>query len=456
MSVFIDEVEIILKAGDGGNGAVAFRREKHVPRGGPDGGNGGRGGSVVFETDPNLSTLLDYRPGKRYKAERGGDGLGNNQSGKDGADLVLKVPVGTQLQDAATGEVITDLTRYPQQETVVVGGMGGRGNAHFTSSVQQVPKFAEKGEPGEEKGVRLELKLLADVGLLGFPNVGKSTLLAAVSAARPKIADYPFTTLVPNLGVVRIDDYNNFIMADIPGLIENASEGAGLGIRFLKHLERTRLLIHLLDVSGMTGRDPLEDYAIINRELAAFSDELAKLPQVIALSRIDIIADRAELTPYVEHFERQGLKVFPISGVTREGLDALLFFVHQRLKEMPVKGTAEPEVTGPVRITAPNRADEDPRRFTLSRDENGVIVLSGKALERIVSMTDMGNEYAVRRLQRRLERYGVFNKLKRFGAEEGDSVRIRNIEFDYIEDEFADAADEEEETTEEAEETTGP
>jgi GTP-binding protein len=438
MSVFIDEVEIIIKAGDGGNGAVAFRREKHVPHGGPDGGTGGRGGSVVFETDQNLSTLLDFRLGKKYKANRGGDGMGNNQSGKDGADLVLKVPVGTQVQEAGSREILADLIRFPQREVIATGGRGGRGNAHFTSSVHQVPRFAEKGEPGEEKAVKLELKLLADVGLLGFPNVGKSTLLAAVSAARPKIADYPFTTLVPNLGVVRIDEYNNFVMADIPGLIENAHQGAGLGIQFLKHLERTRLLLHLLDISGMTGRDPFDDYTIINRELAAFSAELARLPQIIALSRIDIISDRGELQPYISHFEGLGLKVFPISSVTREGLEPLLYYLYQQLREMPAKGVVEPEPGGVVRITVPNRTDEDPRRFTLTRDENEVIVISGRALERIVAMTDLGNEYALRRLQRRFERYGVFNKLKKFGAQEGDSVRIRDMEFEYIEDEFAD------------------
>jgi GTPase len=284
MSAFIDEVEVVLMAGDGGNGAVTFRTEKHVPRGGPNGGDGGRGGSVIFETDPNVSTLLDYRPGKHYKAPRGGDGQSKNMYGKDGADLVLKVPVGTQVIDAATGDVLTDLNQFPQREALAVGGRGGRGNQHFVSSIQQAPKFGENGEPGEVKTVKLSLKLLADVGLLGYPNVGKSTLLSRVSAAKPKIADYPFTTLVPNLGVVRIDDAHNFVMADIPGLIENAHQGAGLGIQFLKHLERTRLLVHLVDVSGMTGRDPIEDYHTINRELGMFSEDLAKLPQVIALS----------------------------------------------------------------------------------------------------------------------------------------------------------------------------
>jgi GTPase len=265
--MFIDEVLIHLKAGDGGNGALTFRTEKHVPRGGPDGGDGGRGGSVIFETDPNLSTLLDFRLGRNYKAVRGADGMGKRQFGKDGPTLVLKVPPGTQIRDAKTDELIADLNRFPQREVIAKGGRGGRGNTHFVTSVQQAPKFAEKGEPGDELHVKLELKLLADVGLLGYPNVGKSTLLASVSAARPKIADYPFTTLVPNLGMVRIDSDHNFVMADIPGLIEGASEGSGLGIQFLRHLERTRLLVHLIDVAGVTGREPLDDFRIINQVL---------------------------------------------------------------------------------------------------------------------------------------------------------------------------------------------
>ncbi|GAB4452886.1 MAG: GTPase ObgE [Armatimonadaceae bacterium] len=445
MSLFIDEVEIIIKAGDGGNGVVTFRREKHVPRGGPNGGDGGRGGNVTFEADPNLSTLLDYRPGKRYKAERGGDGQSNNMFGKDGAELVLKVPIGTQVLDAETREVLADLTYPGQTETVLQGGRGGRGNSHFVSSVQQTPRFAEKGEPADEKTVRLELKLLADVGLLGFPNVGKSTLLSRVSAAKPKIADYPFTTLVPNLGVVRVDDLRNFVMADIPGIIENAHQGAGLGIQFLKHLERTRLLIHLVDVSGMTGRDPLEDYHIINRELAQFSESLAKLPQIVALSRIDIIADRDHLTPYIEYFEEKGLKVFPISAVTGENIEALVYHLWDRLQEIPrdLAPTEMPE--GPVRITVRD-TETDPKKYTIERDDAGVLVVSGKGLERMIAMTDMGNEYAVRRLQRRLERVGLFQKLKDFGAEEGDTVRIRDVEFDYIDEDAVDELDEDEET----------
>jgi GTP-binding protein len=367
--------------------------------------------------------------------------MAKNQYGKDGADLVLKVPVGTQVWDAKSEELLADLPHHPQREVITIGGRGGRGNSHFVTSVQQAPKFAENGEPGEEKSVRLELKLLADVGLLGFPNVGKSTLLSRVSAAKPKIADYPFTTLVPNLGVVRVDESHNFVMADIPGLIERASEGAGLGIQFLKHLERTRLLVHLIDVSGLSGRDPIDDYHVINKELAAFSADLAKLPQIIALSRIDVVADRASLMPYRRYFEEQGLPVFPISGVTGEGIEPLIYHIHTRLSGMPAKGTEEPEITGPVRITLDRKATEDdPKRFTITRDDEDVLVVAGKGIERIIAMTDMNNEFAVRRLQRRLERLGVFRKLKEAGAQEGDTVRIRDVEFDYIDE---DALDEE-------------
>ena len=443
MSIFIDEVTVFLKAGDGGNGATTFRKEKHVPRGGPDGGDGGRGGSIVFETNPNVSTLLDFRPGKHYAAGRGADGMAKNQYGKDGADLVLKVPVGTQVMDAGTGEVLLDLDRFPQREVFLAGGRGGRGNAHFVSSVQQAPKFAEKGEPADERQVRLELKLLADVGLLGFPNVGKSTLLSRVSAAKPKIADYPFTTLVPNLGVVRAGDEMTFVMADIPGLIENAHKGAGLGIQFLKHLERTRLLVHLLDVSGMTDRDPLEDYQVINRELAQFNPRLAALPQILAFSKVDTLVDRETLKPLVEHFEAAGLgPVFLLSAVTGEGIEPLVYHLGDRLKALPKE---PPKAEGPVRITLPTaEADDDPRRFTVERESADTLVVSGKGLERLIAMTDMENEDGVRRLQRRMERLGVFRKLKTAGAQQGDTVRIRDIEFDYIDEDLEDEVEDEE------------
>ena len=439
MSLFIDEVTVGIKAGDGGNGAITFRREKHVPRGGPEGGDGGRGGSIVFETDPNLSTLVEFRPGKLYNAVRGGDGMSKRMFGKDGASLVLKVPIGTQVWDNVSGELLADLSHFPQREVLATGGRGGRGNCHFVSSIQQAPKFAENGEPGDEKQVRLELKLLADVGLLGFPNVGKSTLLSRVSAAKPKIADYPFTTLIPNLGVVRVDDQHNFVMADIPGLIENASEGAGLGIQFLKHLERTRLLVHLIDVSGLSGRDPYTDFDIINKELAAFSDYLAQLPQVIALSRIDVIMDRDELKPVIAFYEEKGLPVFPISGVTGEGIEPLVYYLHRQLQEMPKDARTAEMISGPLRITLTDKQnDRDPRHFAIKRDDKGVFVVTGKSLERTVAMTDLENEYALRRLQRRFEGIGLFRKLKEAGAVEGDTVQIRDMAFDYIEDEWAD------------------
>ena len=447
MSAFIDEVEIFLKAGDGGNGSATFRREKHVPRGGPDGGDGGRGGSVVLETDPNVATLLDVRPGKHYKAARGGDGLSKNQFGKDGADLVLKVPVGTQVLDLGSGAVLADLARFPQREVILPGGRGGKGNAHFVTSVQQAPKFAENGEPGEERHVRMVLKLLADVGLLGFPNVGKSTLLSRISAAKPKIADYPFTTLVPNLGVVKRYDEDglSFVVADIPGLIENAHQGAGLGIQFLKHLERTRLLVHLIDVSGATGRDPIEDYHVINRELAAFSAELARLPQTIALSRIDVVPDREPLAALTALFEGQGLPVFPISSVTGEGIEPLLYHLGERLRELPreaAQQSAGDGSGGPVRITLAARdAEEDPRNFRITREDDTTLVVAGKGLERLVAMTNMDSEEGVTRLQRRMERLGVFRKLKAAGAQQGDSVRIRNVEFDYIDEDAEDEVD---------------
>jgi GTP-binding protein len=439
MSLFIDEVTIGLKAGDGGNGAVTFRREKHVPRGGPEGGDGGRGGSIVFETDPNLSTLVEFRPGKQYRADRGGDGMSKRMFGKDGPDLVLKTPVGTQIWNTETNELLADLSHFPQREIIATSGRGGRGNSHFVSSIQQAPKFAEKGEPGEELQIRLELKLLADVGLLGFPNVGKSTLLSRVSAAKPKIADYPFTTLVPNLGVVRVDDQHNFVMADIPGLIEKASEGAGLGIQFLKHLERTRLLVHFIDVSGLSGRDPYTDFDIINRELANFSDDLAKLPQIIALSRIDVVTNREELQPIIDFYEAKKLPVYPISAVTGDGIEPLVYYLHRTLQEMPKEAAMLDGSKGPIRITLNSRqSDEDPKRFTVLRNADGILVVTGKGIERMVAMTDLENEYGLRRLQRKFERVGLFQKLKEAGAVEGDTVQIKNMGFDYIEDEWAD------------------
>ena len=432
--MFVDEVAIDVKAGDGGNGSVAFRKEKYVPRGGPNGGDGGKGGDVYLEADSNLSTLLDFRYQRHYEALRGIHGTSRDMSGKNAGDITLKVPVGTTATDIETDHILTDLTKHGQRFVIARGGQGGRGNAHFASSVQQAPKYAENGEPGEERQIKLELKLLADVGLIGYPNVGKSTLIAALSAAKPKIADYPFTTLVPNLGVVRVDEERTFVIADIPGLIEGASEGVGLGHQFLRHVERTRLLCHLIDISGTTGRDPLDDYAIINRELAAYDDKLAQLPQVVVLNKSDI-ADAEEAELLRAEFADEDKPVFIISAATRTGLEPLVYFLAERLSEMPLPPAFDDEI---VRITADTmKGRRTDRRWEAAYDAaTQTYVVSGKGIERLVAMTQLQNEDAVNRLQRTLEKTGIINKLRTLGAKEGDTVRIGKAAFDFF-DEYA-------------------
>ncbi len=432
--MFVDEVTIEVKAGNGGNGAVSFRREKFVPHGGPNGGDGGAGGDIILEADSNLSTLLDFRYQQHYDAENGAAGTGQEMHGKSAGNLVMKVPIGTSVTDVETGRIIADLTRHGETVIIAQGGQGGRGNSHFSSSVQQAPKFAENGEPGEHKKLILELKLLADVGLIGYPNVGKSTLIAAISAAKPKIANYPFTTLVPNLGVVAVEMDRNFVVADIPGLIEGASDGIGLGHQFLRHIERTRLLAHLVDISGLTGRDPMDDYAIINRELRAYSEALANLPQVIVLSKIDVV-DPDVVALYREEFEAEGHSVFPISAATRQGLEPLVFALADRLDQIPMPPALDADI---VRITPESMGKRRfDRRWEAYYDKaEQVYVVAGAGIERLVAMTSLTNEDAVRRLQRSLEKAGIINKLRVLGAKEGDSVRIGDAEFDYI-DEFA-------------------
>ena len=423
--MFVDEVIIHIEGGRGGDGCVSFRREKHVPRGGPDGGDGGHGGAVVMVADPMLTTLIDFRFKKDYKADRGVAGTGNRCSGKNGGDIVLRVPVGTQLTDLATGEVIVDIVRPDQREIVAKGGRGGRGNVHFVSSTHQTPRHAEKGEPSEVRDVRLDLKLLADVGIIGFPNVGKSTLISKISAARPKIADYPFTTLVPNLGVVSIEPGKSFVVADIPGLIEGASEGAGLGHQFLRHVERTRMLVHVLDVSGLTMRDPDEDFATVNRELAAYSDRLADLQQLVAVNKSDM-PDAAEIVPELRRrLEEQGYQVFEISGLTGAGVQELVYAVARKLDEIPVPEISEAQQEV-IRYKAPQ---EEKWEVEL---EDDVFVVRGKSVERLIAMTDMNSDAAVRRLQRILEKNGVVNRLRDMGAEEGATVRIGDVEFDFL------------------------
>lgn len=426
--MFVDEVEIGVKSGAGGNGIIAFRREKFVPRGGPNGGDGGKGGDVVLLPDGRLTTLIDFRYKRNYKAERGGDGDQKNMTGKNGADLVLKVPVGTQVYDKDTGELIADLVTEGEPVVIAKGGRGGRGNQHFATPTVQTPRIAENGEPGEERHLRFELKLLADVGLIGFPNVGKSTLIAQVSAARPKIADYPFTTLVPNLGVVRVDEERSFVMADIPGLIEGAHAGAGLGDRFLRHVERTRLLVHIIDVSGFTERDPAEDFGAINRELELYSPALAQLPQVVAFNKIDVPGARETAEPLAKALEDRGLHTFMISAATGEGVQPLIFFLSDELLKLDKIVPTPAETREIVRI-APDQLDE--RGFEVEKVGDHEFVVKGKGIERTVAMSHLNSDEAVRRLHRKLERVGVIKRLEESGVENGDTVRIGAIEFDY-------------------------
>lgn len=434
--MFVDQVTIEVKAGSGGNGSVAFRREKYVPFGGPNGGDGGRGGDIILEADSNLSTLLDFRYQRLYEAPDGGMGTSRDMHGKNADDIVMKVPLGTTVTDAASGSIVCDLLEHAKRAVIAHGGIGGRGNAHFSSSTHQAPKYAENGEPGEERKLILELKLLADIGLIGFPNVGKSTLISALSAARPKIADYPFTTLVPNLGVVRIDEERTFVVADIPGLIEGASEGIGLGHQFLRHVERTRLLAHLIDMSPMTGREPLDDYAVINRELEKYDARLADLPQIVVLNKIDV-ADAELVEMVTQELVVQGKAVFAVSAATRQGLEPLVFALGEQLSTLAYPIPALDEETLRITVDTMARRRQD-RRWQASRNSEGVYIVEGKGIERLISMTNLDNEAAVTRLQRTLEKTGIIAKLRTLGAGQGDAVRIGKAEFDFFDEDAED------------------
>lgn len=425
---FVDQVDITAKAGDGGDGMVAFRREKYVPRGGPSGGDGGRGGNIVIRADAKLNTLVDLRYKKYYAAKNGEKGGTNNKHGKDGEDLVLRVPVGTVVIDADTGQVIADLVHDGQECIAARGGKGGRGNASFATSTLQTPRFAEKGEPGEERHIRLELKLLADVGIVGYPNVGKSTLISRISSARPKIADYPFTTLVPNLGVVRIDE-KSFVVADMPGLIEGAHDGAGLGHVFLRHIERTRLLVHMIDVSGLSGRDPMRDFESINEELKAHSERLASLPQIVALNKVDMPGAREIVDQIKPHLEARGFEVFEISALTGQGIQPLLYRIAEKLDELPRE-----EYT-PVEEIAYFTVEREEETWDARKIGEHEFLVEGRPVEKLVQKTDLNNEYALRRLHRQLEKIGVIKRLRELGAQHGDTVKIANTEFDFVDEE---------------------
>ena len=421
----MDTARIQVKAGNGGNGCISFRREKFVPRGGPDGGDGGKGGNVVFIATLGMSTLIDLHHNPRQVAENGGHGTGKKRDGADGADCVVKVPAGTIVRDLNTAALLADLTVPDESVVVARGGIGGKGNARFKSSTFQAPRVAEKGEPGEEREISLEVKLIADVGLVGYPNAGKSTLLARTSAATPKIAAYPFTTLRPNLGVVRINREQNFILADIPGLIEGAHQGAGLGHQFLRHIERTKMLIHVIDLSATDGRDPIKDYEQLNIELGHYNELLTKLPQIIALNKTDIPEAKANLTRLREYFGNR--KIFPISAITGEGVPPLMRQAYRSLQYLAARARKEAET---AIILEQEQPPEPSARFELIETEDGFVV-TGAEPRRAVLMTDMENEQALILLYRKLKNMGVMNALTRAGAEEGDTVQIDEFEFTY-------------------------
>ncbi|MDD4078102.1 MAG: GTPase ObgE [Eubacteriales bacterium] len=422
MAVFIDYVTIEVEAGKGGNGAVAFRREKFVPRGGPDGGDGGHGGNVIVEASPDFNTLISFRYQKVFRAENGVNGAGANRHGKNGQDLVIKVPLGTLLYDEEKGRLLADLD-YPQQFVLAKGGKGGRGNARFATAVNRTPKNAEMGLPGQSLKVRMELKLVADVGLIGFPNVGKSTLLAAISAAKPKIADFPFTTLTPNLGVVNVTGVQSFVVADIPGLIEGAHAGKGLGHRFLRHVERTRLLVHIIDIAAIEGRNPLEDYHQINQELAKFNSRLAELPQIVALNKVDLLADRQLVEKFRENLE--DVEVWEISAATGRGTKSLIFRIAQLLAELPKVPLNPPEQEVELIELSPQQG------IIINKLADDVYAVSGRRVEILAAKTDFSNDEAIDNFYQVAKRMGVFDLLGKEGIKPGDTVVIGELEFTY-------------------------
>ncbi len=419
--LFVDVTRIYVKGGDGGRGSNAIRREKFVPEGGPWGGDGGRGGNVIFIVDSGLNTLVDFKYQKHFKAGRGDIGGTKGMHGRKGEDLVVKVPPGTIVKDDDTGEVLFDMTEPGQQEVIALGGRGGRGNMRFATPTNKCPTFYEKGEPGQERWILLELKVVADVGLVGFPNAGKSTFLSTVSAAKPKIANYPFTTLNPILGVVEVGDGRGFVLADIPGLIEGAHEGVGLGHEFLRHVERTKVLIHVLDGAGTEGRDPLEDFAIIQRELREYNEELASRPTLVAFNKMDLPEAQENLPRVREALSAQGYKVFPISGATREGFRPLLQAAADAIAAWRAPEEVKPDVERVYRAK-----EEDWRVYK----HGGIWHVAGKEIERLVAMTMWENDEAVKRFLHILKVKGIEQALRDYGAEDGETVRVADIEFE--------------------------
>ena len=423
--MFTDYAKIIIKSGDGGNGAVSFRREKYVAAGGPDGGDGGRGGSIYFIVDPDSNTLVDFRFKKKFKAENGKNGEGARRYGKSGEDLYVKVPIGTLIKDAETGKLIADLSHKGQKELILPGGRGGKGNSHFATSTRQAPRFSQDGEKGIEKEIILELKLLADVGLIGFPNVGKSTFLSKTTSATPKIADYHFTTLEPNLGVVKNDYGESFVIADIPGIIEGASNGTGLGLQFLRHIERTRLLLHVIDVSGIEGRNPVDDFKTINEELKSYSEKLSKRKQIIVANKIDSMQDENLYNDLEKLAKENNMEIFKISAVTGEGISELLKRVSQVLKELPKE-----ELYDEVEDKKVYTLQEEQEGFTIKK-EDGIFVVDGPAVDRVMRRVNLEDNESMYYFQKCLDSLGVNQKLKEAGVQEGDTVNICGWELEW-------------------------
>ena len=423
--MFVDYTKVIIRSGDAGNGAVSFRREKYVAAGGPDGGDGGKGGNIIFEVDPDSNTLIDFRYNRKFKAQNGENGSGAHKYGKSGEDLVVKVPKGTIVKDAQTGKVIADLSDDGQRELILPGGRGGRGNSHFATSTRQAPRFAQDGEKGIEKEVILELKLLADVGLIGFPNVGKSTLLSRVTAATPKIANYHFTTIHPNLGVVKTEYGDSFVLADIPGVIEGASEGIGLGIQFLRHIERTRLLCHVIDSVGNEGRNPIPEIHIINEELKKYSEKLSKRKQIIVANKLDIMQDESAYKELEELAKKEKIEIFKISAVTGEGIKELFNHVSKVLKTLPKEDLIEIEERVVYTLN-----DED-KGFDVEVVD-GEFIVTGPAIEKLMGRINIGDNESMAYFERNLNELGINDKLREMGIKEGDTVKFLEWEFEWF------------------------
>jgi len=434
--MFLDEVKIFVRSGDGGNGLVAFRREKYVPKGGPAGGDGGRGANVVFIVDEGLRTFMDYRYQKKFVAPNGENGMSKGMHGRKSKDLYLKVPPGTVIRDTDTGEVLADLVEHEQEVVVARGGRGGRGNCRFATPSNPAPEIAENGEPGEERNLTLELKLMADVGLVGFPSVGKSTLLSITSKAKPKIADYHFTTLAPNLGVVETKDHRSFVMADLPGLIEGASQGVGLGHQFLRHIERTKVIVHVVDMSATDGRDPYEDYKIINQELAEYNMRLLERPQVVVANKMDIPVASDNLKEFKKQLENDGeeVDIVEISAFTRSNIDNLLYKISDILDNTDPNTLYEldtEEESMENRVLYKHKPKDE--TFKITRDDTGAYVVSGPGIERAFLMTDFNRDASVRRFAQQMRSMGVDDALRDRGCKNGDTVKILKGEFEFVE-----------------------